>query len=102
MTATQIFGGYVRFVAVGAIATAGIFGIVKSLRIVADSFGVALKAFRVGGAASGERTDRDLPVVTILLGVVLSALAIGIFLGNLNSSPVVVIAGLTLALVFSF
>jgi putative OPT family oligopeptide transporter len=101
MTAAQIFRGYVRFVGVGAIATAGIFGIVKSLRIVADSFGVALKAFR-GGAASGERTDRDLPIVTILLGVVLSALAIGIFLGNLNGSPAIVLTGVGLALVFSF
>jgi len=102
MTAAQIFRGYVRFIGVGAIAAAGIFGIVKSLRIVADSFGVALKAFRVGTAASGERTDRDIPILSILLGVVVSALAIGIFLGNLNSSPAVVIAGVTLALLFSF
>jgi putative OPT family oligopeptide transporter len=102
MTAAQIFRGYVRFVGVGAIAAAGIFGIVKSLRIVADSFGVALKAFRVGKDASGERTDRDLPIVTILLGVVLGALAIGVFLGNLNSAPAVVITGVVLALLFSF
>jgi putative OPT family oligopeptide transporter len=102
MTAAQIFRGYVRFVGVGAIATAGIFGIVKSLRIVADSFGVALKAFKVGGPASGERTDRDLPIVSILLGVVVTALAIGIFLGSLSSSPVVVITGVGLALLFSF
>src|SRR5258708_24383843 len=93
MTAAQIFRSYVRFVGVGAIATAGIFGIVKSLRIVADSFGVALKAFRGGAATSGERTDRDLPIVTILLGVLVSALATGIFLGNLNSAPAVVITG---------
>jgi putative OPT family oligopeptide transporter len=102
MTAAQIFRGYVRFVGVGAIATAGIFGIVKSLRIVADSFGVALKAFRVGKDATGERTDRDLPIVGILLGVVVSALAIGIFLANLNSSPAIVIVGVALALLFSF
>ena len=102
MTAAQIFRGYVRFIGVGAIATAGIFGIVKSLRIVADSFGVALRAFRVGKSASGERTDRDLPIVTILLGVVVSALAIGVFLANLNSAPAVVIAGVALALLFSF
>ncbi len=36
MTAAQIYRSYVRFIGVGAIATAGIFGIVKSLRIVAD------------------------------------------------------------------
>ena len=35
MTASQIFRGYVRFVGVGAIATAGIFGILKSMKIVA-------------------------------------------------------------------
>jgi uncharacterized oligopeptide transporter (OPT) family protein len=32
MDAAQIFRGYVRFIGVGAIATAGIFGIIKSLR----------------------------------------------------------------------
>src|SRR3954451_4269970 len=63
MTAAEIFRGYVRFVGVGAIATAGIFGIIKSMRIVAGSFGVALQAFRAGETASGERTDRDLPIV---------------------------------------
>src|SRR6185369_10451276 len=72
------------------------------LRIVADSFGVALKAFRGGSAASGERTDRDMPILTILLGVVVSALAIGVFLGNLNGSPAIVLTGVGLALLFSF
>ena len=51
MTATQIFRGYVRFVGVGAIATAGIFGILKSLRIVVGSFAIAARAFRRGGDA---------------------------------------------------
>ena len=59
MTAAQIFRGYVRFVGVGAIATAGIFGVLKSLRIIAGSFGVAMHAFRRGEAVSSERTDRD-------------------------------------------
>ena len=50
MTAVQIYRSYVRFIGVGAIATAGIFGIVKSLRIVAGSFGIALRVFRQGEA----------------------------------------------------
>ena len=57
MTAEQIYRGYVRYVGVGAIATAGIFGILKSLKIVAGSFGIAAKAFQGGGGASS-RTDR--------------------------------------------
>ena len=102
MTAAQIFRGYVRFVGVGAIATAGIFGILKSLRIVAGSFGVALRAFRRGEATTGERTDRDISVMTILLGVIVTALGIAVLLGGLSSSPLVTAAGLLLTLVFSF
>src|SRR5215472_11876516 len=76
MTAAQIFRNYVRFVGVGAIATAGIFGILKSLRVVAGSFGVALHAFRRGETA-GERTDRDISVMSILAGVGRSAGCVG-------------------------
>jgi putative OPT family oligopeptide transporter len=101
MTAGQIFRGYVRFVGVGAIATAGIFGILKSLRVVAGSFGVALRAFRRGEAA-GERTDRDISVMSMLAGVAVAAVSIGIFLGRLTSAPAVILTGLALALVFSF
>ena len=102
MDATQIFRGYVRFIGVGAIATAGIFGILKSLRIVAGSFSVALHAFRRGEAAAGERTDRDISVMTILLGIVVGAIGVAIFLGRLSSAPVVILVGAALALVFSF
>jgi len=102
MSASQIFRSYVRFIGVGAIATAGIFGILKSLRIVAGSFRVAARAFRHGEAAGSDRTDRDIPAVSILAGIVLSALAVAIFLGSLSASPAVVALGLALVLVFSF
>ena len=102
MTAGQIFRGYVRFVGVGAIATAGIFGILKSLRVVAGSFGVALRSFRHGEAVTGERTDRDIPAMAILLGIVVSALAVGGFLGSVTSAPIVIVTGTVLAVVFSF
>jgi putative OPT family oligopeptide transporter len=102
MTAAQIFRNYVRFIGVGAIATAGIFGILKSMRVVAGSFGVALKAFRVGEAAAGERTDRDIPVMTILIGVMVSAVGVAILLGSLTGALLVIVVGLLLTLVFSF
>ncbi len=102
MTAVQIFRGYVRYIGVGAIATAGIFGILKSMRIVAGSFGVALKAFRRGDAPSGDRTDRDMPILSILIGVILSSIGVAILLGTLSPSPVVILVGIALTLVFSF
>jgi putative OPT family oligopeptide transporter len=102
MDAAQIFRNYVRFVGVGAIATAGIFGILKSMRIVAGSFGVALHAFRRGEAVSDERTDRDISLMSMLAGVIVSAIAVGIFLGNLSSALLAVLIGLLLTMVFSF
>jgi putative OPT family oligopeptide transporter len=102
MTASQIFRGYVRFIGVGAIATAGIFGILKSLRIIAGSFSIAARTFRQGESLAPERTDRDIPVVTILAGVVLSTLAAGVFFSTLGQSLLVVLVGLALTLLFSF
>jgi len=102
MTADDIFSEYVRYVGVGAIATAGIFGIIKSLKVVAGSFGIALRAFRHGESAGVERTDRDISLVSMLAGVVISAVAVAIFLGHLSFSVGVIAAGLALTLVFSF
>ena len=108
MTAGQIFRGYVRFVGVGAIATAGIFGILKSMRVVAGSFAIAARAFRQGPQPQDPnpdgfaRTDRDISVLAILIGVIISAVGVAILLGNLRASPGVILAGLGLTLVFAF
>lgn len=101
MNAGQIFRGYVRFVGVGAIATAGIFGILKSARVVIGAFRVAIRSFRRGEAA-GERTDRDLSLMSILAGIAVSSVCVGIFLGRLTSAPAVILMGLALTLIFSF
>jgi putative OPT family oligopeptide transporter len=102
MTAVQIYRSYVRFIGVGAIATAGIFGIVRSLRIVAGSFGIALRAFRKGEASTPERTDRDISMNAILLGVIAGAISVAILLANLQRAWLVVVIGLVLTLLFSF
>jgi putative OPT family oligopeptide transporter len=102
MTAGQIFRNYVRFIGVGAIATAGIFGIIKSLRIVAGSFAIALRSFRGRKEQGAERNDRDIKVTTILVGIILSAIGEAIFLGQLGASFPAVLAGLALSLLFSF
>lgn len=102
MNAAAIYRNYVRYIGVGAIATAGIFGIIKSLKIVAGSFGIALKAFHKGEVVNPIRTDRDISMTTILLGVVLSAIGVAIFMGSLHASIVAVAIGVTMTLVFSF
>ncbi|MEP6995867.1 MAG: oligopeptide transporter, OPT family, partial [Acidobacteriota bacterium] len=102
MSAALIYRWYVRYIGAGAIATAGIFGIIKSLKIVVGSFSIAAKAFRHGEGEGQERTDQDLPIMKILIGVVVTSLAVAAFLGNLRPEPVVVLIGFGLTLVFSF
>ena len=89
MTANEIFRGYVRFMGVGAIATAGIFGIVKSLKIVVGSFSIAAKAFRARraprrGADRPRHLDHEDPDRRRRLGSV----AVAIFLGSLGTTAV--------------
>ena len=102
MTATEIYRNYVRFIGVGAIATAGIVGVLKSARVVIGSFTIALKAFRHGEAVAEERTDRDVKMIAILLGVLLSSLLVAIFFSTLGASWIAVLVGLLLALLFSY
>jgi putative OPT family oligopeptide transporter len=103
MTALQIYRSYVRFIGVGAIATAGIFGIVKSLRIVAGSFGIALRVFRkAGDVEAPERTDHDISMVAIFLGVMLSAVGVGVYMAQMPVAWKVVGIGTAMTLVFSF
>jgi putative OPT family oligopeptide transporter len=102
MSAVDIYRNYVRFIGVGAIATAGIVGIIKSLRVVAGSFGIAFRVFRHGEVAHPPRTDRDVPMTGILIGIVISAIAVAVFFGRLPVSWTVVAVGLGLTLLFSF
>jgi putative OPT family oligopeptide transporter len=94
----------VRFIGVGAIATAGIFGILKSLRVVVGSFSIAFKAFRGDErSAAFARTDRDIPVVTLLLGVVLATVVIAVFFGRLPEVGLTtLLVGVAMTLIFSF
>ena len=57
---------------------------------------------RGGEDASQERTDRDIPMMSIFLGVVVGAIGVALLLGNLRSSFTVVAIGLFMTLVFSF
>ncbi len=101
MTATDIYRNYVRFIGVGAITTAGILGVLKSLKVIAGAFSIAFKAFH-GVSVQSERSDRDVPILGILLGVVTASLCVAVFYTQLGAGWTAVLAGLVLTLVFSF
>lgn len=92
MDANQIFRAYVRAIGIGGIACAGMLGIIRSWRIIASAFGLGFKELfgkKEHATSSVERTDRDLPMKGVLLGLGGLAVVISIFLwfGVLHQQP---------------
>lgn len=83
MSADQIFKEYARHIGIGGIATAGIIGIIKSFGVIKSAVGLAASEFtkKPGTKAEAtERTDEDMPMKTIVFGIVIALLAIFAFL----------------------
>ncbi len=82
MSADQIFKEYARHIGIGGIATAGIIGIIKSFGVIKSAVGLAASEFtKKPGikAEATERTDEDMPMKTIVFGIVIALLAIFAF-----------------------
>lgn len=81
MSAEALFRAYVRPIGIGAIAMAGIIGIIKSSGVIVSAFKLAVG---VGGKAQGavkvERTQKDLKMTFVMLFLFLTLVAIFIFL----------------------
>ena len=82
MAPEQIFKEYARHIGIGGIATAGIIGIIKSAGVIKSAVGLAVGEFKRkpgAQAASVERTQEDLPMRTVILGITVALLAIFAF-----------------------
>lgn len=91
MSAEEIFRSYVRYIGIGAIAMAGIIGILKSSKIIVQAFGMGFKQMfkkTAVGQAAEPRTQADLSMKTVILFLGLTALVIWAFFGLSVLSPV--------------
>lgn len=91
MSAEEIFRSYVRYIGIGAIAMAGIIGIMKSAKIIVQAFGMGFKQmFKKTAAdqAAVPRTQTDLSMKTVIIFLGLTALVIFAFFGLSVLSPV--------------
>ena len=73
MSPSQIWSRYVRYIGAGAVATAGIITLIRSIPVMISSFriGAAQLSERVGGdSAPTQRTASDLPLRVVGIGVV--------------------------------
>ena len=105
MSAEEIFRQYVRHVGIGGIAMAGIIGIIRSSKIIRDAISLGFKEIFEKKHVNNTqiRTQRDLPMKIIVVGIVLTAILLLVFfymgvVYNIGWA----LAGLLIVLVISF
>ncbi|MBQ5401330.1 MAG: oligopeptide transporter, OPT family, partial [Bacteroidales bacterium] len=106
-SADEIFRTYARQIGIGGIATAGIIGIIKQAGVIKSAVGLAVGEFRKKGSGESdltERTQRDLPMKTVVFGIVLTMLAVFAFfaLGGVVNNIWQALVGLLIVAVISF
>ena len=82
MSADQIFKEYARHIGIGGIATAGIIGIVKSFGVIKSALGLAASEFKrkkSDSEAEVIRTQKDLSMKIIVIGIAVALLAVFLF-----------------------
>jgi len=104
MGVDAIFSSYVRLIGIGGIAGAGLMGIIRSLPSIAQSFRLGIKGIAESreGAGAVARTDRNLGMRTVLLGVGAVAVCLFAFFRTGLAGTAVGLAGVAIALVISF
>jgi putative OPT family oligopeptide transporter len=73
MSATEIWSRYLRYIGAGAVATAGIITLLRSIPLMLASFRASATQFGAAGAAgrgAALRTERDLPPAVLASGVI--------------------------------
>lgn len=81
MSADQLWSRYVRYIGAGAVATAGIITLIRSLPVMVSSFRAGAKEFRGGNVTAGDatpRTKRDLPLKVLAFGSLAVALVLAL------------------------
>lgn len=106
MSAEEIFTTYARHIGIGGIATAGVIGIIKSWGIIKGAVGLAVKEMNNKGEVNMERvprTQRDIPMKIISIGVVATLLITLLFFQfGLLHNPFYAVIGLLLVAVIAF
>ena len=104
MSPEQIFTSYGKSIGIGAIAMAGIIGIIKSWGVIKSAVGLATKA---GAATESQQTQQDLPFRFIAIASVVTLILtflffwFGVMDGNLLFAAVAIILTAVIAFLFT-
>jgi len=99
----MIFKTYAQKIGIGAIAAAGFLGIIKSLPIMIQSLSIGFKEIfaRRGSNMQPQRTNLDIRMSTIIIGLIISIVALFIFFMSLSSLTTAII-GVLVCIILSF
>lgn len=102
--AAAIWSTYVKYIGAGAIATGGIISLIKSMPLIITTFRDSMKSMKGGRNTGTKRTEQDLPMNFILLGIVVMIFVIWIvpvIPVNLLGAAIIVVFGFFFATVSS-
>jgi len=102
MGVDDIFVNYVRLIGIGGIAGAGIMGIVRSIPSIAQSLSMGLKGMAEADEGGTLRTDRNLSLRDVGLGVAAIAICLWLFFRGGLTGSFVGLVGVLIALIISF
>ena len=91
MAPSDLWGTYVKYIGAGAVATGGIISLIKNLPLIGRTFVQAMKGVNAK-SSSTLRTEQDLPMVSLIIVMVVCALAIWL----LPAFPVNLIGAITI------
>ena len=103
-----IFTSYARHIGIGGIAMAGVISIIKSWGVIKSSVGLAANEFKGNKSADGEveRTQRDLSMKFIVIGIVVILLLTFVFfrfgvVGNFGHAAIGILVVAVIAFLFT-
>lgn len=106
MSPEEIFSVYVRNIGIGAIAMAGVIGIIKSSGVIGKSFGLAFSGLSgKKNVEVPERTQRDIRMTFVLFMILFTIIAIFVFLFtgmNLTLEQALIALGTLVVIAFLF
>lgn len=95
--ASAIWSSYIRYIGAGAVATGGIISLFKTLPLIITTFIDAIKGLKEGKSDSKLRTDQDISMKVICIGVI----AMIVLLWALPVIPVTLVGAISIV-VFGF
>ena len=102
---SNLWGSFLRYIGAGAVACGGVLSLIKSLPLIVRTFKDAMGDYGKGGRPAGAlRTEQDLPMKAVLLGVLLVALVLWLVPTiplNLFTALIVIVFGFFFATVSS-